>query len=111
MIALIEQVEGIGRVYRLSNDPDTTPWIRVSAVMYGLSADILKRLSPDVAAAAEPDSTEITNALSRMIRDAEKGFSSVKYNFDRVRNVLERLGKLMIDKNPINEWARQYNSL
>ncbi|KAG4435287.1 hypothetical protein IFR05_009213 [Cadophora sp. M221] len=55
-------------------------------------------------------STELTDALARMIRDADKDMPFVNYNFVPICEVLYRLGRVVI-KDPIWYWAKKYNSL
>ncbi|KAL5317014.1 hypothetical protein ACEPPN_016067 [Leptodophora sp. 'Broadleaf-Isolate-01'] len=54
-------------------------------------------------------STDLTDALARMIRDADKGMPSVNYNFVPICEVLYRLGRVVI-QDPIWHWAKEYNS-
>ncbi|KAH7091409.1 heterokaryon incompatibility protein-domain-containing protein [Paraphoma chrysanthemicola] len=79
-------------------------------VIKDLAFDIINRLSSSTnlshTSASEED---LVYALSRMIRDENKGVASADYNLFRVGPILNRLGELKINYTHIVEWARRAN--
>jgi len=107
-LGFIDTVEG-SDVSWTSYKSDDDEFLSSASVMSDLCSDILDRLSLGDVAVKEMDKKDLTDALSRMIRDADKGFASAKYNFPRVHHVLSRLKDLYLHGMPIWEWARKYN--
>jgi hypothetical protein len=53
---------------------------------------------------------DLTDALSRMIKDAINGFPSAEYDFSRVNLVLSQVGDLSMEGKKVSRWAGIYNS-
>lgn len=79
-------------------------------VLEQLSMKILLNFAPHVSASVVGNNG-MTNALSRMIRDAQKGSSlyTKHYNLSRLRTTLDALGRIIVKGNPIWHWARENN--
>ncbi|KAH7081384.1 heterokaryon incompatibility protein-domain-containing protein [Paraphoma chrysanthemicola] len=104
-----------------SHERDQTSWTsafsdtegssRSFDVIKDLAFDIINRLSSsnNNVSYTSANETELVYALSRMIRDENKGVASADYNLFRVGPILNRLGGLQINYMPIVEWARKAN--
>lgn len=102
-----------------SHETDTSSWMSYTpdetgpnssfGAMSRIASDILERLSPGGSGIAAVNPKEMTLALARMIRDADKGSASAEYNLPRVCHTLYRLKDVQLHQMPIWEWARKAN--
>jgi hypothetical protein len=109
-IATITQVQGTSRVTLASPAKYKPPLEEVARdILSQVTSDLLYRLAPGFRSTTRLSHTEITDALARMIRDVNKGEASADYDIGCVEDVLDQLGSLSWQRNPIWEWARAYN--
>lgn len=102
-----------------SHERDQTSWTsafsdgegssRSFDVIKDLAFDIIDRLSTSKMTSASSTEEHLVYALSRMIRDENRGVASADYNLFRIGPILNRLGGIQIDYLPILEWARKAN--
>ena len=90
----------------MRKDPDESAAL---SIIQRISSDLLNRLAPKFRLATVPSQTEKVDALARMIRDVDNGEASAGYDISSPSDVLKRLGLLSWRRNPVWEWARQYN--
>jgi hypothetical protein len=88
---------------------DTERLSRSFGVIKDLAFDIINRLSNSKVSPASANEVDLVYALSRMIRDANKGVASADYNLFRIGPILNRLGGIQINHMPILEWSRKAN--
>ncbi|RDW80973.1 hypothetical protein BP5796_05671 [Coleophoma crateriformis] len=104
---LVSAEKNSRRSARSANPPSAMPM----EVLNQVRSDLLCRLAPGFKSTTTLlSSTEITDALARMIRDVNKREALADYDLSCVEDVLHLLGELPWQGNPIWEWARQYNS-
>jgi hypothetical protein len=77
--------------------------------MKKICSDLLDKLAPGFKSTSLLSETQMTDALARMIRDVDKGVASADYDMGSVDDMLKCLGSLPWRRNPLWEWARQYN--
>jgi hypothetical protein len=121
-IATLTQVQGAGRraAAPASPAPPGTAWRNqpvvnaseppAAGILKQLNSDLLNKFAPGFRSTTLLSTTQLIDALARMIRDVHKGEASADYDLRGVDDVLEHLGSLSWQKNPLWEWARQYNS-
>lgn len=93
-----------------SLDSNTSPDpARSFQVIKNLAFDIIDRLSSSKGTTTSVNESDLVYALSRMIKDENKGVASADYNLLQIGPVLKRLGSVQIDYRPILEWAKCAN--
>jgi hypothetical protein len=78
--------------------------------MNDLCSDFLDLLSLRKVSVKEIERIDLTDAFSRMIKDAINGFPSAEYDFSRVNLVLSQVGDLVMGGKRVRRLAAIYNA-